>query len=233
MSYCVHCGVELDPSQKACPLCDTTVIDPRQPWSPDHPTPYPRELETLPSIDRKYVASLIGIISLIPILLSIISELFTGHTIHWSAYVAGGVALAYVWGVLPLYGKEFSPAFLAIDCLAAALYLLLIERLSGGNWFLPLALPLVCCVTVFVMGFALWFFYRRRPRVLLRISSLFAGGGFLAVCIDLILGLYLGAGLRVSWSVFVLIPMVGLSMAMLVLNRSRRARDHLRRRLFL
>ena len=65
------------------------------------------------------------------------------------------------------------------------------------------------------------------------ISSLFAGGGFLAVCIDLILGLYLGAGLRVSWSVFVLIPMVGLSMAMLVLNRSRRARDHLRRRLFL
>ena len=29
MSYCVHCGVELDPSLKKCPLCNTPVLDPK------------------------------------------------------------------------------------------------------------------------------------------------------------------------------------------------------------
>ena len=28
MSYCVHCGVELDEQAKRCPLCGTPVVDP-------------------------------------------------------------------------------------------------------------------------------------------------------------------------------------------------------------
>ena len=28
MSYCVNCGVKLDPSLKYCPLCNTPVINP-------------------------------------------------------------------------------------------------------------------------------------------------------------------------------------------------------------
>ena len=39
MSYCVNCGVKLDPSLKYCPLCNTPVINPHdlskmQPISP-------------------------------------------------------------------------------------------------------------------------------------------------------------------------------------------------------
>ena len=29
MSYCVNCGVELDGSLQACPLCNTQVINPK------------------------------------------------------------------------------------------------------------------------------------------------------------------------------------------------------------
>ena len=31
MSYCVHCGVELDATASFCPLCHTRVLDPGQP----------------------------------------------------------------------------------------------------------------------------------------------------------------------------------------------------------
>ena len=31
MSYCVNCGVELDVSAHACPLCGTPVVNPRCP----------------------------------------------------------------------------------------------------------------------------------------------------------------------------------------------------------
>jgi len=41
MSYCVHCGVELAPSEESCPLCKTPVLDPNQPWSEPEERPYP------------------------------------------------------------------------------------------------------------------------------------------------------------------------------------------------
>ena len=31
MSYCVNCGVELDPSAGICPLCHTPVVNPGRP----------------------------------------------------------------------------------------------------------------------------------------------------------------------------------------------------------
>ena len=30
MSYCVNCGVELNPAASCCPLCGTPVLNPRQ-----------------------------------------------------------------------------------------------------------------------------------------------------------------------------------------------------------
>ena len=43
MSYCVNCGVKLDPSLVRCPLCNTPVINPNE-VSHTHPVPpFPRE----------------------------------------------------------------------------------------------------------------------------------------------------------------------------------------------
>ena len=40
MSYCVNCGVELDITATACPLCNTKIYNPNQPPATDVPTPY-------------------------------------------------------------------------------------------------------------------------------------------------------------------------------------------------
>ena len=43
MSYCVNCGVELDPSAKTCPLCGTPAWHPEldaRPTFPPTPPPY-------------------------------------------------------------------------------------------------------------------------------------------------------------------------------------------------
>lgn len=43
MSYCVNCGVELDASLEACPLCNTPVVNPKD-FAPQNPFPsFPRE----------------------------------------------------------------------------------------------------------------------------------------------------------------------------------------------
>ena len=41
MSYCVHCGVELDATASFCPLCHTRVLDPGQPVDTVSPKPFP------------------------------------------------------------------------------------------------------------------------------------------------------------------------------------------------
>ena len=40
MSYCVNCGVELDVTATACPLCNTKIYNPNHPPAADVPTPY-------------------------------------------------------------------------------------------------------------------------------------------------------------------------------------------------
>ena len=44
MSYCVNCGVELESSEKCCPLCGLEVQNPRQPYDDRIVRPYPRRL---------------------------------------------------------------------------------------------------------------------------------------------------------------------------------------------
>ena len=43
MSYCGNCGVELDPTARACPLCHTPVVNPNQPVDTVSPKPFPPE----------------------------------------------------------------------------------------------------------------------------------------------------------------------------------------------
>ncbi len=90
MSYCVHCGVELAPSEESCPLCKTPVLDPNQPWSEPEERPYPERLEVVPTkIDHRYGAKLASLFLLIPMAAVLFSDLILDQHMTWSAYVLG------------------------------------------------------------------------------------------------------------------------------------------------
>lgn len=59
MSYCVHCGVELDATASFCPLCHTRVLDPGQPVDTVSPKPFPtRRGEVARRPNRRWRCSL-------------------------------------------------------------------------------------------------------------------------------------------------------------------------------
>ena len=65
MSYCVECGVELARDLKKCPLCDTPVLNPRQPAPEAAENPYPDAIEeAISHMDRGYARQLAVIAAL-------------------------------------------------------------------------------------------------------------------------------------------------------------------------
>ena len=72
MPYCVHCGVELDPAVKTCPLCGTAVNDPAACPTEDRPSFFPTRRAEVAPVTRKAAALLItsmeATISLEPVL---------------------------------------------------------------------------------------------------------------------------------------------------------------------
>lgn len=143
MSYCVNCGVELKDSEKTCPLCDVEVQNPRAPWKEPAERPYPGRLEpVLKRADRRFFATLATLILCIPVAVTLLSDLLTDGMLTWSGYVAGAMALLFVWVILPLYCKRYYLLrLLSIDCLATLAYLKLIEYASRGTGFCPLPSP--------------------------------------------------------------------------------------------
>ena len=60
MSYCVNCGVELDSTAQACPLCHTPVFNPNELVDRKSPTPFPVERSEVPLAAKWELAILIS-----------------------------------------------------------------------------------------------------------------------------------------------------------------------------
>ena len=59
MSYCVNCGVELDPSAGICPLCHTPVVNPGRPVDEEAPPPFPTRRAEVQPVNNWEVALLL------------------------------------------------------------------------------------------------------------------------------------------------------------------------------
>lgn len=236
MSYCVNCGVELEKTERACPLCGTEVINPRSPWQPPENSFFSDKHENEPSaISKKNVAAVLCALLMIPIFVVLFCDLIATGGINWSLYVVGGILLMMVWTLLPLFFSRYiAVLFLPLDAVCLALYLLLIEKLSGGNgWFLYLALPLCAVVCVFSLLCVALFHNRKETTLLVRLAAAFFTLGVFVVSIELILNAYLGMPFMLHWSQFVLIPCASLTVAFIIIDSCHGFKDNIRRRIFL
>lgn len=157
MSYCVNCGVELEKACKACPLCDTPVINPREKTEPSEKPAYPDMLLVPKSTNRLYLAFVLSLIILIPTIVStMINAVFFDNPVI--KFVVGGAALAWVWFLLPLMWKKPIPAaVVTIDVVSLLLYFQLF-KISGldTGWVDSFVVPVVLALWIIINVFLLW-----------------------------------------------------------------------------
>ncbi len=231
MSYCVNCGVELDKTARACPLCRTPVHNPNAPVDTISPTPFPTERKEVPPVMRLQLALLLSTMILSAAICCGIVNLFLGGELSWSLYIIGAVIVLWVCLVLPLLIHNM-PILLrvAFGVIACGLYVYLISlTLDGVHWFVGLALPIILTGGAIVI--LLGFLRMNVGRSIL--TSAIVGIGCAAVFV-LLLELFIDRwnyGVwSPSWSLIALIGCVGLMIPLIVVRRVPSLRESMRRR---
>ncbi|MBQ4366208.1 MAG: zinc ribbon domain-containing protein [Clostridia bacterium] len=171
MSYCVHCGVELDASAARCALCGTPVLDPNaaQP-QPQQPTPFAETPFVPKHMRRRFVAYLITVIMLIPnIVCSLANAIFYADG-FWSFYINATSLLLWVVFVFPFFTKKLRPYLMwAFDTAAVAFYIFfffVMRYESKAKWYYDSVLPIVLFLALEALVYMIWVRRKKRHWVL-------------------------------------------------------------------
>lgn len=232
MSYCVHCGVELDSSLKKCPLCDTPVIDPNCIPYYETSSPYPPEKGKVERAGRKDTAILVSVLLFTVCASCGLLNFLVFPRVAWSWMVVGFCVLTWVIFLPFLIFRRLSP-YLAIffDALALAFYLYLISRLTGSYaWLLYLGLPVTILFTLLAEIYTL--LIRRVNRSFFVLMLYFFS--FIALScigIELLCCNFFRHTLRLTWSAVVLTVCTVFMIAIITILLRPRLREEARKRL--
>lgn len=234
MSYCVNCGVELAPSQKECPLCQTPVLNPNSPWKEPRTKPYPEKVERVMSrIDRRYGAILGTLCLLIPVVVTTLTDLLTNREFVWSPYVVGAIMCVFVFVLVPwfLLNRRYY-LFIALDAVVTALYLAYISgATSDFSWFLPLALPLVFIAAVLAIIVVL-VIKTKHLHGLYKPALIIDYFAVACVSVELLIDVHTIGVISLSWSLIVLGSVAMISAILVVIEKKQKLKERIRRRLF-
>ena len=115
MSYCVNCGVQLDPGAEKCPLCGTPA------WKPDPGAPsyFPTKPPVVPQVSKAAATVLLSAMLASAAVCCGVLNLFLGRGSPWSLYVIGAAVMLWVWFALPMAVRRM-PMFLRLTADVAA-----------------------------------------------------------------------------------------------------------------
>lgn len=232
MSYCVNCGVELDPTSTFCPLCQTKVFHPQHPPATGLPTPYPTVKGVSEPVRRKEFTILMTVILSTIAAVCILLNLFLLHYGAWSLYVADACAVLWVF-LLPVFFPQKIRAFLsiALNGVVIAFYCAGIAYLHPGNgWYLSIALPLIAVLTA-ILEILCLFIVRRKSSMIKKAILIVTAVSVFCGAIEILVDLYLQGTIFLGWSAIVLTCGTVIDLILLVLSRLTSLRVEVRRRI--
>ena len=231
MSYCVNCGVELDPGVTHCPLCGTPVYHPDALRKDEEASFFAAKKEEIPPVSHRELALLLTAMLVSVALCCGILNLFLLPQHLWFLYVAGAAAMLWIWFVLPLVLRRIPPWIaLPVDVCAVGLYLLLISiALGGEQWFRHLILPILIAAVVILL--VLCFLLRdHRHRMLTTATFIITAAALLALTTEFFCDRYFHGVWQPGWSLIVLTVCIALDVPLLIVRHVPALREEARRR---
>ena len=232
MSYCVNCGVELDGSMQACPLCETPVLNPNAAPFDKVVSPFPKNVGMVEEVKRQDLAILVTVaLCSIAATCGLLNVLvFEGYP--WSLAIIGACVLLWVI-LIPvlIYRKQSVYLSLFFNGCATGLYLYLLTYLVGSDrWFFGLGLPIVGFVTTVC---EVWAFCRKNfPKSFLTGALyFFTAVGIICGGLEILIDNYLDGPISIDWSAIVITVCVVLDIVLITTLSMKRLRNAVRKRL--
>ena len=228
--YCIQCGVRLEEHLRICPLCRTVVpVEVPQTASPLYPTGHRQPGRMNPHTAQYVLLAAV----LLALLICLLCDLQPDGSVGWSGYVMGALALGYVWLLLPMWFRKPNPViFLPCGFAAAAGYLLYIDLVTQGGWFLSFALPVVAGLCLIVTAVAALLRYVRRGKLYIFGGALLALGGMMLLMEYLVTVTFSGVSFT-GWSIYPLVTLVLLGGLLIFLAICSPARQTMERKFFI
>ncbi|MBQ9735265.1 MAG: hypothetical protein IJV96_00580 [Clostridia bacterium] len=231
--YCAKCGVRLADSEQSCPLCGTRAYHPDLAREIGEP-PYPSTESEPKRVNRSLVMMIVTIVLAIVALQLVTFDLrFTG-TLSWSYYAAGGIVCLYFILLFPCWFRRAHPVILTPVCFAViALYVLGVDLLTQGGWFLPFAFPILGSTALIVCTVVTLLRYTPRGVFYITGGALIALGVLLALLENLIFVVFHTPDRFVFWSLYPLTSLFLLGMLFIVIGIVSPLRERLKKKFFI
>ena len=231
MSYCVNCGVELDKTAVACPLCHAIVANPFEPVDILSPKPFPTQRgEVLPPSRRELALLLTAMFFSVGICCGLLNIFLQSERV-WSLYVIGAMVMLWIWLVPPLLMRGMHLCLrLLLDVAAIGIYVFLISvDLDGRDWFLHLALPITLLGGAVMLFLGLMLQGGKRS-ILSSVTLIIGSIGVFMVGVELFIDRYVLGRWQPSWSIVILAISVALIIPLVIVRRVPSLREEVRRR---
>lgn len=232
MSYCVNCGVELERALKKCPLCGVKVINPAEKGKAVDTDPLPSNRDELKKVDRVFWISFISILSAVPIAICVLCDLLYSKSLTWSLFVISGVFILWTISVSTFLFKKFSFfKMVTIDIAGILIGLVMLDQLSPGKeWLLNIALPIV--LYCYLAGLLIaWFANIKLIRDLGIAAACVIAVAALMILIESLIDLSSAGRVDIIWSWFILAPCVSVAALLVLLDKNKRFKQELTKRL--
>lgn len=230
--YCINCGVKLSDTEKSCPICGTV------PYHPDlarteADSLYPKnKYPKTKKVSRVGIMFAVTILFLLAVIIPVLCDIGIYSKITWSAYVIGAVLMSYLSFVLPLWFKRPNPTiFTATFFVCAGVYVLFINIITNGDWFLSFAFPTAGIIGLIVTTVVTLTYYLKRGRLFIFGGAFIALGGCMPL-MELLLSITFDVGF-VWWSLYPMIPLVLLGCVLIFFGITPSARENVERKFFL
>lgn len=228
--YCINCGIKLAESEKSCPLCNTAVYHPEI----KHPVVsslYP--VNTLPesTSKSKVLNGAIIIMFLIPLIVCFLADIQINGKLEWFGFVAGALGVGYIVFALPLWFEKRNPViFVPCGFLAIGLYLLYINFVTTGDWFLTFAFPVTGGICIIISAVVTLFYYLKKGKLYITGGAFILFGGFMLL-IEFLMDKTFNIRFM-GWSIYPLAVLVLIGGLLIYLGINRSAREIMERKLF-
>lgn len=231
MSYCVNCGVELDKDLKACPLCQTIVINPNELIVRENEA-FPKHKGEVERVKRRDVGVLISTFLLATAVTCGLLNLLVYDGVAWAPTVMG--VCGFIWATLfPFIFYDRLPVYIYIlfDGFMAGVSILTINIMTVSDaWAWELGIPIVALVTgvAELLAFAIVVLPKSFLTIMLYI---FTAISVFCIGLELEIDHFLGERMYPSWSAVVATVLVIFNVVIVTLLCSKRLRAEVRRRL--